>query len=341
MIKELILYYESFMDDYLFAYITWGDLKTLAWLDLDKTFEYLCADFLQIYLWLTVPPLVSQNDTFPWIEWDTFEYKWKVCWFQSKLWKDAFENSNTKGFWKSFITIDSSIKKWTYKLEKLFLFSIIDFPVTSLAKKEGFNEKTFKLSNDHSIESKLFHWENFLNELKKKKYWDIINKYFSIKEVKVETWRKIQVNEKPCPSALDAELRNVDNFFLGNSKLYDIDRKKAKEIQRKYSINKLSFINYPWIIEVFDKIEKHIYNETSYLIKYGNYNSLKDFESDFLKEINELSPFEFDTELNKLLHKRWLVVNYWTQGYYNLLYRDKGDINEGEWIVQFNNLKNE
>lgn len=329
------------MDTYVENPIFWENFIPYWWLDRDKSFEYLCAKFLRIYLDLDVEPTVSQNDIFPGIEWIPFEYNWHNYWFQSKMWDDAFKNSDDKWFWKSFKTIKSSLNNDTYKLDKLFLFSANDYPQTSKTNKEGFEKRCNSLKKECWIEVEWFYWEAFLNELKKIKYWDLINIFFNSDKAKTEIRNKIKNNETHCPSLLEDELNKVDWFFLGNEKQYDKDKQKAKNIQKKYSINKLKFINYPWIIELFDEVEKKIYDETSYLIGYENYNSLREFEDYFFSEINKINSNPYDKELNELIQKRWLIINYWTQGYYNLFYKDKEDIEESEWIIKFNNLKNE
>ena len=108
-------------------HINFSDIIIWDFWSQQKAFEYFCADFLRIYYNLNFCPEPSSIDNFPWIESWPFDMEWKKCWYQSKFWKEAF--GSRKGFYETFKTIKEQIKKWTYNLEKVFLFSKIDYPL--------------------------------------------------------------------------------------------------------------------------------------------------------------------------------------------------------------------
>jgi len=59
-------------------------------------------------------PLPSQNDSFPWIEWEPVIKDWFYYQFQAKFGKDAFIKQ--KWFESSLLTINRNLKANTYKL---------------------------------------------------------------------------------------------------------------------------------------------------------------------------------------------------------------------------------
>lgn len=299
-----------FMDTHLLSHLDWSYLKQREDLSLDKTFEYLCADFMRIYCELPTLPAPSNNSTYPWIEWEPVQKAGKFYQFQAKYWEDAFEKS--KGFEDSFLKIDKSLKAKEYDLDVVYLFSKKDF------RKKGKNIKQFiKDINLPSIEVNHFFWASFLSELKKTEYHRIVLEYFDNDKIREEIYQQrdeVQKDDKRVKSIVST----VEKGFSGNNKFYENDLKIAQYHQQKYSIRKLWYVNMSYVLEKYDELENAIADETFTLLWLSSpYDWISDFLYKSVNRINNNNDLKkkYEVEIRNLIPENEEVfVNFWTEG---------------------------
>lgn len=304
-------------------HISWWEMVALKWHSLEKTFEFLCADFMKIKYNLDRVPLPSQNDIFPWIEWEPIEKDWLYYWYQAKFWNDAFNNN--KWFDKSFTTTSNSIKDWVYTLSILCLFSRKDYPTKNRKIKE---QKFTKFENDNNLKLHKYFWNDFLSELKKQCYIEILYKYFPIDSIKKEIYEKCENKKEVCEISLNNDINNVINLFEWDSNYYKNDLEIAKIIQKKYSYKKLSFSSKIYILETFDELENEIANKIFDEISFYNFSKLDDYLETWkklLEDSNSLKKYSVELE-NLIENKRWIFINYWKQWICKLNYISENEI---------------
>lgn len=299
-----------FMDTHLLSHLDWSYLKQREDLSFDKTFEYLCADFMRVYCKLPSLPIPSNNPIYPWIEWEPVKKLGKFYQFQAKYWGDAFEKS--KGFEDSFLKIDNSLKAGEYELDVVYLFSKKDF------RKRGKSIKQFiKDINTPNIEVLHFFWTSFLSELKKPEYHRIVLEYFDNERIREEIyWQREQVKEGDV--WVKRKVSTVEKGFSGNNKFYENDIKIAQYHQQKYSMRKLWYVNMSYVLEKYDELENAIANETFTLLWLSSpYTGIKDFLNESVNRIDRNNDLKkkYQVEIENLIPENEEVfVNFWTEG---------------------------
>lgn len=295
------------IEKYILENIYWEQLLSQNWEAIDKTFEFLCADFMKIKYKLDRAPLPSQNDNFPWIEWEPIIKDWFYYWYQSKFWDDAFDNN--KGFDKSFITTQNSLNTNIYKLSYLCLFSKKDYPTSNRDLRD---QKFKNFENNNKLEIHRYFWNEFLSEIKKEDYYELLYKYFPIENIKKEIHKKCENKDDICEIKLNNDVNNVKNWFEWD---YLSDIKKAELYQKNYSYKKLSYSSFPFILDKFDEVEKSIADEIFEELELWVYTSLDDYIDRCKNHLDDTSSKnKYKTELESIMnYKKWIFVNYWTQ----------------------------
>lgn len=308
------------MDKYILNDLSWDNLSPINWKSVEKTFEFLCADFMQTKYDLDRVPLPSQNDNYPGLEGETVKKDNLYYWYQAKYWDNAFVKD--KWFEESFSTIKEGLTNDIYEIDILCLFSRKEYPTNSRQKREA-NLKAFENSNNLIIHR--YFWNNFLSELKKIEYTEILCKYFLIDEIKEEVYRKCKNKNDICNSRLNYDINNVTNWFKGN---YSIDIEKARLYQKKYSYKKLSYSSYSFILDKFEKVERAIADEIFDELELWIYSSLDNYIDRCKKNLEDTdSKNEYKIELESIMnYKKWIFVNYWTQWLSCLNYIKKNKI---------------
>ncbi len=308
------------MENYILSEITWDKLVSQNWEPIDKTFEFLCADFMRIKYKLDRTPLPSQNDNYPWIEWEPIEKEGIFYWYQSKFGDDAFKKD--KWFDKSFISLQNSLDNSIYELWYLALFSRKDYPTRNRKIREN-KFKEIETNNNFKIHK--YFWNEFLSELKKWEYIELLYKYFPIDTIKEEIYEKCNNSDDICQIKLETKIDDVENWFEGD---YMQDIKSAKLYQKKYSMKKLAYSTISMIWKKFEEIEKKIADEIFDELELLNYSSLDDYIDRCIKKLdNTDSKNKYKVELSSIMsYKSWLFVNYWTEWLSSLNYIEKDKI---------------
>lgn len=276
-----------------------------------KAFEHFCADFLKIYYNLDFCPTPSNIDNFPWVESWPFNTEWKKCWYQSKFWEDAFEA--WKWFYKTFKIVKEQVEKWTYELEKIFLFSKIDL---SPRKKIYFDNAKKEFANETGIEVEAFFWDQFLWRLSwDNKFANLRLAYFPIDKIKRKIYQDFSDEDNINQKEADTVIWKVENGFKGQYLEKDI--KLAQHHQKWYTYKKLSYSAYPRILEIYNELEHNISDEIFPTLEYwDSFYSLTNFLQTCdmnLKNAKALSSHyktEFDYMIGNIY---WLFINYWTE----------------------------
>lgn len=297
------------MNKLIFPHIKFDKIKNLDNLDIFKTFEYLCADFLQIYYDLDVSPIPSEVSNYPWIEWVPFEFDWKFYGYQSKFWKDAFNKDS--GFHKSLQIIEKEIDKWSYKLDFLILFSS-----KSLSTKHKNIHKyieEFEKNTNIKIIHKFF-GTDFLKEIIQNKYLMLLHKYFPTKEVSEFILREFSVNKDTDLETSKILAEWVLNWFMGSYTESDVNI--ARWLQQKYSFKKLSYSTRPFILDRYIEIENAIANAVFEWLSLRTYSDIDHFlnicTSRLDSELDLVNKYEVELK-NIIWNKQWLFINYWTE----------------------------
>lgn len=309
------------MENYILNDLSFDKLQPQNWEAVDKTFEFLCADFMKIKYKLSKVPLPSQNDNYPWIEWEPIEKDWLYYWYQAKFWNDAFESN--KWFYKSFISLKNSLDKNIYKLSILCLFSKKDFP-TSNREKRNNEFKSFEYNNKIKIDK--YFWIEFISELKKIEYVEILHKYFDIDKIKSEIYEKCENKDDVCNTKLNNDINNVEKWFEWDYYISDLEL--AKKYQKKYSYKKLSYSTHPFILKRFEDVENWIADELFDLLDSRTYTNLDNYIDRCIKDLdNTEAKNKYKVELESIMNnKPWIFVNYWTQWLSCLDYISKNEI---------------
>ena len=296
------------MNIHIFEKIEWGDLVSQRWESIEKTFELLCADFMKIKFELDKVPLPSQNDNYPWIEWEPVVKDWLYYQFQAKFWDVAFNTSNS-GLRHSLSVVNSKLLDNTYKLDVLGLFSTKDYPIRNRSEWDIY---FLDYEKDNNLKIEKFFWSEFLSELWKKDYIKLLHSYFPMEKLKEEIYNQCEDESDICPIKLNSEIDNVKNGFKWDY-LHDI--KKAELFQKQYTYKKLAYSTKSWILDDFEELEGAIADEIFEDLEVCNFASLDEYIAKweyFLSDTNSIKKYK--TELEYLIHwKRWLFVNYWTQ----------------------------
>lgn len=288
--------------------IEWWDLVSQRGESIDKTFELLCADFMKIKFKLDSVPLPSQNDNYPWIEWEPVIKDWLYYQFQAKFWDVSFNTSNS-GFKHSLSVVNSKLSDETYKLNILWLFSIKDYPTTN---RSIWDKYFLDYEKDNNLKIGKFFWSGFLSELWKEDYIKLLHSYFPIEKIKEDIYSQCEDKSSVCPIKLNGEIENVKKWFEWD---YLDDIKKAERYQKIYTYKKLAYSTKPWILDHFEELEGAIADEIFEDLELCNFTSLDEYIAKweyFLLDTNSIKKYK--TELSSLIHgKRGLFVNYWTQ----------------------------
>lgn len=297
------------MNKIIFPYIKFDKIKNLDTLDTFKTFEYLCADFLQIYYDLDTSPIPSEVSNYPWIEWSPFELDWKFYGYQSKFWEDAF--SKNSGFDKSLQIIEKEVGKWSYKLDFLILFSS-----KSLSPKhKNIHEciKKFEKNTNIKIIHKFF-GTDFLKEINQDKYLPLLHKYFFTKEILEFILQACSQNKKEDEISATSLAEWVTKGFDGDypeNAIYI-----ARNLQKKYSLKKLSYSTRPFILDRYIEIENTIANALFEWLSCRTYPDLDNFLNICINsldsELDIVNKYEVELK-NMIWNKQWLFINYWTE----------------------------
>lgn len=292
-------------------HIKFSDIIIWDFWNKEKAFEHFCADFLRIYYNLNICPVPSNIDNFPWIESWPFDIEWKKCGYQSKFWQDAFES--WKWFYQTFEVVKEQIRKWTYELEKIFLFSKIDL---SPRKKIHFDEAKQEFTNETWIEVETFLWSQFLWILRwDNKFINLIFKYFPTDNVKIKIYEDYSNETNVNQEDIEIIQEKVENGFEWEYSEKDINL--AKHHQKWYTYKKLSYSTYPEIWEIYNNLENHIAEEIFPTLEYwDNFSSLTNFLqtcNDNLIRARALAN-NYKIELDYMI---WtidgLFINYWTE----------------------------
>lgn len=313
------------MNNIVLPKIDFTDISIWKYWNPQKAFEYLCADFLWIYHDLDFSPVPSEIPNFPWVESWEFDVNWKKCWYQAKFGWDAFQSG--KWFYKSFKTIKENIEKWIYNIEKLFLCSKEDL---SPAKKQNFDKACESFSTETWIEIESFFWSKFLWILRgDNRFWNLIYEYFPTNDIKIKAYNDYSKEEAVNQDELNSIIGKVENGFSWQYQERDI--KLAKHHQKHYSLKKLSYSTYPWILNTYEKLETDVAEWIFPSLEYGDtYKSLQNFLTacvDKLKAVKTISN-QYKIELEHMIwDEYWLFINYWTQWYSCLEYEKPNKIN--------------
>lgn len=296
------------MNIHILEKIEWWDLVSQRGESIDKTFELLCADFMKIKFKLDSVPLPSQNDNYPWIEWEPVIKDWLHYQFQAKFWDVAFNTSNS-GFKHSLSVINSKLLDDTYKLDILWLFSIKDYPTSN---RSIWDKYFLDYEKDNNLKIEKFFWSDFLSELWKEDYIKLLHSYFPIEKIREDIYKQCEDNDSVCPIKLKSENCNVKNWFKWDY-LHDI--KKAELYQKKYTYKKLAYSTKSFILDKYDEIEKAISSEIFDELECSYYNWLDDYINSCKSSLDNTEiKIKYEVELKHLMpHKWWLFVNYWTQ----------------------------
>ena len=293
-------------------HIKFSDIIIWDFWNKEKAFEYLCADFLMIYCDLNICPVPSNIDNFPWIEsWPFFDIEWKKCWYQSKFWQDAFES--WKWFYETFEVVKEQIMKWTYNIERIFLFSKIDL---SPRKKIYFDRANQEFTNETGIEVETFFWSQFLSILEwDKKFINLKRTYFPTDKIKIKVYQDCSDENNINQKEADTVVWKVENGFEWEYSKKDINL--AKHYQKRYTCKKLSYSTYPEIWEIYNNLENHIAEEIFPTLEYwDNFRSLTNFleicNSNLMRAKDLVNTYKI--ELDYMI---WtidgLFINYWTE----------------------------
>lgn len=298
------------MNNYCFSHITWqAPLKSQDWESPDKTFEFLCADFMKIRFELDRAPLPSTSFSYPWTEWKPIFFNGKYYHFQAK-WGDAGFNGGWT-FKKSLDQIDTERKSGTYLLDVCWLFSPRDCPVIGSGWQAYFAEYEAK----NWLELPQFFGNDFLSELKKPQYEELLHKYFDSERLR--TYIYDNHAEAANQNEVDRDVGLVELGFSGNPDLYSRDLAIAKHAQKKYSTRKLAFIGKPYVMETFDRMEADIADELFYPLSLRTFDSLDGFTEKgiSLLDRDRVLRNKYSAELSALVSsKEGIFVNYWTTG---------------------------
>lgn len=323
------------MSDHYLENITWEMIKSQHWEAKDKTFEYLCGEFMQIYFDLPQTPMPSTNSSYPWIEGPPIEKDWSHYWFQSKYWEDAFSS----WFYTSFERATTALEKWLYPLEIICLFSRKDHFFGKKETRDTFNSTLEEFCKRNKLEKYTFYWNLFLSELRNDQYSKILYKYFPIEDLQKEIFEN-KANQNDVNMIEVASIKDwICDSFIWDQGLYDNELRRAKILQQKYSIRKLCYVNTPWIIDLFEEIEDFIAGSTFEVLETYEFSDLQDYTETWARftqtqkdpEINK----RYWTEIDSLLQSReWVFINYLWEKKATLTYEKK----EGGKKVSFSSI---
>ena len=288
---------------------SFDNLISQTWEPKEKTFEFLCGEFMQIYFWLNTTPMPSvDNSSYPGIEWPPVYFNWSYYWYQSKFGEKAFVSE----FWESSKAMEMAINDWVYLLTHLCLFAKKDKVLRS-KNKESFDNLLSYLRDDLWLIVNEFYWQSFLTELKNVEYAEIVYKYFWWEQLKKEIFSKKKMPEPvDCPTEVETIKKGISSSFEWDPLLYDKELERAKLLQERYSINKYCFINEPWIYTMFDDIEDFVATKTFPILETHDFTWLDHYLERWVyytrhNNVNSV----YWSELDNLLDSRdGLYINY-------------------------------
>jgi len=288
--------------------ISFKEIDYLEWGNKEDAFENMCKEFLKQkyeikeninlinwYPWIECPPVLWANDKYY-----SFQAKLINNWLSSQLKKSFFWNTNN-----DFKIYDDDLKK----MDILVIFS--NKKVTSNLKDTIYWWfKKFNITIEYRVD------ENFKNELRKKSYTEIRQKYFYNNNVKIQFHEDNKWEEKDIFEINKIKTVNdVNNGFSWNISFDDIEL--AKEYQEYFLLNKYLYCD-SGSFKDFELLESKIPSmKFSSISTYTRWRIIKNMD-DVLEyaekqlnnlDENDLIDLKYFTPAT--VHKKGLFINYW------------------------------